>query len=293
MPWTSIVETSRQGQGLTIDGFRAYFNLRPFTSWRPSFMVLHNTGLPTLATLQANGEFDTYSWKGRTPAAQRILNLEKYYRDDQGWSAGPHAFVADDYIWPFTPMNMRGVHSPSWNGTALGIELVGDYEREDPYSGFGLKAYRNAVALFGIVHATLGLDPQTIKFHRQDPRTTHRCPGARLWRDGAGLQQFIQHVLEFMGQAGDHIPEDNPATDPGSVTTPSPREGVVIADDGLNIRMNSSASSQILSLAEKGQKVAVLREALNGTTLWYRVWYRDEQDNQHAGWASARYIQLV
>jgi hypothetical protein len=275
--WSGIAQSSREGRGMTVEQFREYVHGLSFPSWRPSFGCFHNTAAPTLA-----------QWKGY-PAAQRILNLERYYRDEQGWSAGPHAFVAHDFIWPFTPLNMRGTHTPSWNGTAFGIEMVGNYtlSGDDPTTGDGLAVYRNMVAVFAILYAKLGLDPATIKFHREDPRTTHRCPGDRMF---ALKPRFIADVQEFMGAAGDHVPEDDGTADP-KPKPDAPPEGTVIASDGLNLRAASSASSQIIVLLPEGQRVAILGEAMNGATQWLRVWCRTPDGAAHAGWVAARYVQ--
>src|SRR4051794_12578958 len=65
--------------------------------WRPRGIILHHTGSPTLA-----------QWPGTAAgkpitAEQRLRNLEHYYRDDNGWSAGPHFFVSPTNIHAFTP----------------------------------------------------------------------------------------------------------------------------------------------------------------------------------------------
>src|SRR5438067_1496682 len=133
MTWKGIV-----GMGMTIPQFSEHVHALDFRSWKPSFMVLHNTGAPKLSQWHA------------VSGQNRMANLENYYKNEQRWSAGPHAFVADDLIWPFTPFTTPGVHTPSWNGISLGIELVGDYGVEDDDSGLGLKAKTNAVAVFAI-----------------------------------------------------------------------------------------------------------------------------------------------
>lgn len=266
--WTEIVRSSRDGRGMNVEAFRAHVGALTFRDWRPSFLVLHNTGAPTLT-----------QWKNY-PAGQRILNLENYYKG-LGWSAGPHGFVADDLIWPFTPFTARGVHSPSFNGVALGIEMVGNYVPggDDPTSGDGLKVYRNMVAVFSILSAKLGLEPATIRFHRDDPRTTHRCPGDRMH---ALKTQFIEDVHEHMGEAGDHpLDKDDAAR---------PREGSVNATDGLNLREQASTSSPVKTVLPLGARVAILGEAMNGSTAWFRVWHRDAASLQWAGWVAARYV---
>jgi hypothetical protein len=178
--WKGIV-----GQGFTAGDFEAYVAGLVFTGWRPSFVVLHNTGIPTFA--------DWHKVSGNL----RMQNLQSYYRDTQHWSAGPHLFVADDLIWVFTPLTVPGVHSPSWNSVSFGVELVGDYSIEsmDP----SLQA--NAISAIATLHGALGLDPSTLKLHREDPLTTHLCPGSRVSK-----ADFIAQIVAKLGDdfAGEH-----------------------------------------------------------------------------------------
>jgi len=153
-------------------------------AWQPDFIVLHNTGEPNLAN-RPNGLI-----------YQHILGLQSYYRDDQGWSGGPHLFIDDLQIWVFTPLTVPGVHSPSWNSLALGIEMLGDYDTEDFDLGRGAMVRDNAVAAIAILSAVLGIDPDTMRLHREDPRTTHHCPG-----DNVNKEEFIQLVKRFMGNS--------------------------------------------------------------------------------------------
>ena len=154
--WKGIV-----GRGFDQDEFRDYVGGLSFAAWRPSFVVLHNTAVPTFA-----------QWHN-VPGETRMQNLQSYYRDTQGWSGGPHLFIADDLIWAFTPLTVPGVHSPSWNSVSWGVELVGDYSKEllTP----AVKS--NAISALATLHGAVGLDPSTLRLHREDPRTTHICPG--------------------------------------------------------------------------------------------------------------------
>src|SRR6516225_7401651 len=100
----------------TIEELASYIHSLNYTSWRPSNFVVHNTGSPTL-----------HQWvHGGTSPEQRMKNLQHYYNVELGWSAGPHFFIDNLSWWCMTPPNVKGVHSPSWNGTMLGFELVGD-----------------------------------------------------------------------------------------------------------------------------------------------------------------------
>lgn len=260
MPWTKI-----DGRIVTIDRVGAILEVMQWKDWRPIGVVLHNTGAPKLS-----------QWDSQK-AVQRIKNLENYYRNQQGWSAGPHAFVDDIQVCLFTPFNQRGVHSPSFNANRIGIEMVGDYESERVDSGRGLRVWKNTVALFGLLHMRLGLDPQTIKLHREDPRTTHKCPGKNIDK-----KAFIQAVEEWMGTGGDHPLVEEPKTEG--------RLGKVVGipqSDSLNLRDESSARGKIIGRLQNGDEVRVLSEAMNNETRWLRV---DTTSGQR-GWVSGRYVE--
>src|SRR5262245_39930043 len=158
--WKGIV-----GESFSPEEFDRYCHTLQWTAWRPSFIALHNTASPSLAQ-RPNGL-----------TKQHIKNLEAYYRDEKGWKAGPHLFVDDKQIWVFTPLTVSGVHSPSWNKLALGVEMLGDYDSEAFDSGRGLKVRKHAVAALATLSAVLGIDPASMKLHREDPATTHACPG--------------------------------------------------------------------------------------------------------------------
>ena len=179
--WKGIV-----GKGFTPQAFGTYVSSLTFTTWRPQFVVLHNTAVPTFEQWHAvHGE-------------QRMKNLEGFYRDTQHWSAGPHLFVADDLIWAFTPLTTSGVHSPSWNSMSWGVEMVGDYNVE-PVSA---PVRDNTVGALATLHALLGLDPHLLRLHKEDPKTTHDCPGKHV--DKADI---IHRIFEILTQqhAGEHV----------------------------------------------------------------------------------------
>ncbi|HEY0797363.1 MAG TPA: peptidoglycan recognition family protein [Acidisarcina sp.] len=181
-PWKGIV-----GKGFTASDFATYVASLSFNTWRPSFVVLHNTALPTFAQWHSvSGE-------------QRMQNLQSFYRDTQGWSGGPHLFIADDFIWAFTPLTVPGVHSPSWNSVAWGVELVGDYATE--VMSDELRA--NAIAALTILHGALGLDPSKLRLHREDPLTTHICPGSSVSKSDFISAVTAQLETEFPGEHPD------------------------------------------------------------------------------------------
>lgn len=271
MAWKGIDALSRSGKGRSLAETQVYIDALPATTWA-SGMTLHNTGAPNLSQWHAAN------------AAQRILNLERYFKIERGWQSAPHAFV-DDFtpIWIFTPPIYRGTHSPTWNGTRLGIEMIGNFVKggDDDDSGRGLKVKQNTAALFAMFHTKYGWDPANIKLHKEDPWTTHKCPGPDI--DKA---EFIELVQEYMGHAGDH---DTPAL-PIAATPPIAvpvRRGVVkvAANDTLNIRAESSASSKVLASIRSGEIVEILGHDMNGSTKWLRIKYGAIQ-----GWVSARFV---
>jgi len=171
--WKGIV-----GRSFTAAAFAEYVGELSFPDWAPSFVVVHNTYSPTLA-----------NWHD-VPGASRMRGLENYYRDIQKWSAGPHLFVAADFIWAFTPLITPGVHSPSWNANSWGVETTGDWDTETPPPAL----MENLVSALAALHEAAGIDPATLRFHREDPLTTHKhCPGANL--DKADLIGRIQTRL--------------------------------------------------------------------------------------------------
>lgn len=189
--WKGIIGTS-----FTPTAFDKYCHLLHWLQWRPSFVVLHNTAIPSLA--QRPHGF----------THQHMLDLEHYYRDvvdsnkRERWNAGPHLFIDDRQIWVFTPLTVSGVHSPSWNKLALGVEMLGDYQSEDFNSGRGAAVQTNTVAALATLHAVLGLNPTTLKLHKEDPLTSHHCPGNQVVKP-----QVIAQVQALLAarHAGEHL----------------------------------------------------------------------------------------
>src|SRR5215475_5104269 len=254
----------------TIDSVREYIRSLDYRKWRPSNFVVHNTASPTL-----------YQWWHSVPPAQRMENLQSYYENDMGWSAGPHFFIDGESWWCMTPPNVKGVHSPSWNGTMLGFEHVGDYDTEDPTTGMGLKVQEMGQALSGECCAFFGWDPSNLKFHYEDPKTTHACPGSKMKKP-----DYIGCVQEYMGDGGDdHTPPYTPI------------QGTVVGlttGDTLNIRASASSSAPIIGTADNGDVFTIVGEAWNGSTKWLRLQFGTPEGSGVAvfGWASSQYIHL-
>ena len=141
------------------------------SDWRPEFVVLHNTGSPTI--LQRPLGF----------TAQHMANLSEFYAG-KGWHAGPHFFVDQNGVWAFSRADRPGVHSPSWNPVSWGVEMLGDYDTESFDAGPGARVQANAVFLLAALHRRAGLDSHTLWLHKEDPLTTHKdCPGGHVQKE--------------------------------------------------------------------------------------------------------------
>lgn len=175
--WKGIV-----GKPFTPMWFLYHVQHQQWTKWNPTGIVLHNTAAPRLSD-RPHG-FTT----------QHMQNLVAYYQNPpRQWSAGPHLFVDDRQIWVFTPLTESGVHSPSYNSTHFGIEMLGDYNLEPFNSGRGLLVQKNAVAACAVLCKVRGIDSHDILLHKEDPRTDHDCPGKRVVK-----ADFIQKVHDYI-----------------------------------------------------------------------------------------------
>lgn len=264
---------------LTLKTLPAYLNGLKFTTWRPSGMVLHNTAIPS----------------GRRwldyPGERWLKNLKTFYTS-LGWSAGPHLFIGwngkEVEIWVMTDLNVRGTHSPSWNGTRIGVEMVADFASEDDDAGWGLQVKQTTAAVFAMIHAKMGWDPTdtAIRLHKEDPQTDHDCPGKDIVK-----AEFINLVLQYMGDGGEH-PAD--WSDVGSDPKPAPaplRKGKVRVPAGETLVLRSAASQSSKKEADlaNGASLVIKGEAKNGSTLWYSV---DVPSVTGGGWVSGRYVVL-
>ena len=245
-----------------------------YSSWRPSGSTLHNTASPTL----------NQWWHSGTSPEQRMKNLQSYYENDMGWSAGPHVFVDGVSYWVMTPFNVKGVHSPSWNGTRLGCEMVGDYDHESDESGMGAQVMQMSIALFAEWCNFFGWEPnnEKIKLHKEDPATTHDCPGANIIKS-----EFLDDVAQYMGTGGGDTDLPPQADRTGTVYD-------LVTGDVLNIRGQSSSSSPIIGTAENDDVVVVAGEAYNGSTKWLRIRIGEGEGTgvEVYGWVSAAYVQI-
>lgn len=203
--WKGII-----GDGMTPSQFDQYvqeiFRERGKSAFAwVEFCVVHNTAIPRFSPgINASGKWDP-GWHA-VPGERRMKALEEYYRDDQDWSGGPHAFISDDLIWPFTPLWQHGVHAPSWNGRAWGIEFVGDYNLEPLNSG----VWKNGISCLTTLHRAAGFSANTIRLHHEDPKTTHKgCPGSRVSKDL--VIRSVQQMLGSVQPVSPFAPTPSPA----------------------------------------------------------------------------------
>lgn len=157
------------GKVWSANSFARYLEGQEPPAWCKA-ITLHHTGSPSLAD------------RPKGLLIQLIHNLHDFYAGTKGWRAGPHIFVDEDEIFGMSDLRRPGVHAVSFNKLAVGVEVLGNYDLEDPSSGRGLACWRNAAAATGALLSWMNLSAteDTVLFHRDDPQTTKKCPGKRV-----------------------------------------------------------------------------------------------------------------
>ncbi len=190
------------------DAFEAYVDdvvSKLMGAWRPRGFVLHNTGIIPPRPNPSVQNFYTISGKKPLAGPQRIRNMWETYRNQKPpWKGGPHLVVTDREIFAGNPLWLAGTHSPSWNATFWGLEMVGDYDIEP----FPDALRDNAVHAMACCYAMLGREPddQTFHFHKEDPGTTHKhCPGTHVG-DKASWIAMIRKRMAELYPGGGHEP---------------------------------------------------------------------------------------
>ncbi len=270
-------------QGFTQEQFGSYVRQMQWPRWRPSKIVWHNTAAPSLAQWIKSADADMQA--GRQPGITRIQNLERFFQRDNGWSGCPHLFVANDLIWVMNPLTYPGVHSPSWNSTSIGIEMIGDFASEDDERGEGLKVKNNTIYATALLCAQLGLDPtECIYLHKQDPKTTHDCPGKHIAEDKL---RMIQSVVD-LSAGGEHDPESVQQVIGGAKPEVKPeRKGASLVGD-LNLRRGPGVINPSIGNLPRDLPLIILGEAKNGTTTWLRV----RTPAKVEGWVSGSFVRI-
>lgn len=205
------------GTAYTPAEFAAHVAGLTWTAWKPKGITLHNTAAPTLA-----------QWAESGPAHDaRIRNLQQYY-EGMGWHAGPHLFVSRNYINGFSNLLAKGVHSRCFNATHIGIECVGDYDREPWDSGDGAKVRDNAVFAMAVLYRAIGQNPDALTFHKECKLDNHACPG-RLVVKADVITRVKAQLAIFSGKTP-------PRTEPGKPAQSIMPKLTVISRGGLNLR---------------------------------------------------------
>lgn len=154
-------------------------------------ITLHHTGSPSLAQ-RPNGF-----------TIRHIKNICDFYKNTKGWSSGPHFFIDEDQIFGMCDFRKNGIHAKSFNSFAIGIEVLGDYDREDPLSGRGYACWKNAAIATRVLLDWLHLDAnkKTVLFHREEPSTNKQCPGKKVLKDW--VLNLIQAPIELQSTETD------------------------------------------------------------------------------------------
>ncbi len=184
--------------------FRAYLETIEAPSWARA-ITLHHTGSPTLED-RPNGFLPSH-----------LENMRHYYEEVEvhnaagtlvkgKWSEGPHLFIDDDQCWGMTDLLTTGVHAGSFNSMAIGIEVLGNYNVENPISGRGRLCWNVAFEVSRALLDWMGLpvDSTTVLFHRDEPNAGKLCPGEKV-NKGWVIEEIIKTA------AGRYLPPMPPA----------------------------------------------------------------------------------
>jgi hypothetical protein len=160
--------------------FSAYIGAYNFGTIPPDYIVLHHTANPcTLQTFndalsafppEKLGAIDAGEEGKSEPEVmeqrkQRLAGVQTFYRNGNGWNAGPHLFIDDRWIWLFSEMREPGIHAMWGNKLptpddsfhyGVGIEVLGYYERQrwppavERLVGYAVAALRKRLGTFEI-----------------------------------------------------------------------------------------------------------------------------------------------
>lgn len=190
------------GKPYTRDQLAAHIESLDFSKWRrkdgtrsrPKFIVLHNTSEPTIALW--------LSWSSAKRAGY-IQNVQQFYAN-KGWKGGPHYFVppqTDIAAFGFNDPTTCGTHCSCFNSDSIGIEMVGEFNKEPFDSGPGAIVRDNTVFLLAALHKKLGLKPAPyaygktgLHFHLECKADEHDCPGKFVHK-----ADVVQRVVDAMG----------------------------------------------------------------------------------------------
>lgn len=181
------------GQRKTLEELSKYISELKFTKFQPKLIVVHHTGVPSLA--QRPTGF----------SQQHIHNLKSYYENTMGWSGAPHFFVDDKGIILFQELNKKGVHAVSFNSNGIGIEMLGNYDTTEFIDERAKVIFETTHKLCAQLCIDLNLNPkECLRFHRDDPKTKKTCPGRFVDKN-----EFIKAVESIYFAARDENTQEN------------------------------------------------------------------------------------
>lgn len=108
-----------------------------------------------------------------------LVGIERFHVEERGWRAVGYHFLVEQVHGRFVaiagrPLYWSGSHCRGQNGTAIGVCLVGDLERDHPPEGQLEEAAR---LVAGLCYA-LGIPVAEVHGHRDHASTA--CPGRWL-----------------------------------------------------------------------------------------------------------------
>lgn len=177
--------------------------------------------------------------------------------------SGKFYMIAAGKGWHAGAGNWLGVKDG--NSHLIGIEAENTGEtngpRAEPWPDVQMDSYKRGCAAI-LKH--IGAPSAMVAGHKE-----YALPKGRKDDPSFDMVAFRADVAKIMGNA------------------PQPKATVhmgVVNIDGLNVRSNASASSTIVGVLNKDEKIAVSSEIINGSTKWLRI---------YAGYVSAKYIDLI
>jgi hypothetical protein len=196
------------GKPYTRAQLAAHINTCDFSTWKhkdgsrgkPAFITLHNTSSPSIQL-----------WLSWSPdkRQQYIRNMQPYY-EKMGWRGGPHFFVApqdDICAFGFNDLMAAGTHASCFNNVSIGIEMVGEFDREAFDSGPGAQVAANAVYLMALLHNKIGITPSPyaynqrgLHFHVECKADNHDCPGQLVHKPDV-VARVASEMAELAGAA--------------------------------------------------------------------------------------------
>jgi hypothetical protein len=112
-----------------------------------------------------------HNW--RTGKDSCLLYKKAY--EKMGWTSGPHFFVAPEGVWLFTDINIEGQHANKGNKNSIGIEMIGNHDKELPKG----KIWKQTKELILILLGKFNLKKKNIHFHREYNKEK-TCPGKKI-----------------------------------------------------------------------------------------------------------------